>query len=298
MSRMIGRALAGLVPVALAAGLMVAAVPAKAGYYTGYSYGQHGYGYGRSYGYGYGRGYGYSYRPYYRPYGYHGYAYRPYYRPHYAYRSYGRYQGGLLHGLLSLPGAVVGAVLGNPHHPDSAASTPPAAANTTPAGDGSAVYRGAWASLAEGHYARALAAFVDEASSHPNQGRPKVGYALSAAAGGDLVRGVWAMRRALRIDPNAMHSVTVDGALRHRVEQLIARYVESADYALDDAEATFMLASLYYLLRESDSARNAVKVALAGDASSPSTVNLVRIIERDLTGADAQAPATEDGGDY
>ncbi len=271
MSRMIDRALAGLVPVALAAGLIVAAVPAKAGYYTGYSYGQHGYGYGRSYGYGYGRGYGYSYRPYYRSYGYGrhgygylGYTYRPYYRPHYAYRSYGY-----------------------PHHPDSAASTPPVAANTAPAGDGSAVYRGAWASLAEGHYARALAAFVDEASSHPNQGRPKVGYALSAAAGGDLVRGVWAMRRALRIDPDAMHYVTVDGALRHRVEQLIARYVESADYALDDAEATFMLASLYYLLRESDSARNAVKVALAGDASSPSTVNLGRIIERDVAGADA-----------
>ncbi len=242
----------------------------------------YGYGYGRSYGYGYGRGYGYSYRPYYRSYGYSrhgygylGYTYRPYYRPHYAYRSYG-----------------------HPHHPDSAASTPPAAAITTPAGDGSAVYRGAWASLAEGHYARALAAFVDEASSHPNQGRPKVGYALSAAANGDLVRGVWAMRRALRVDPDAMQYVTVDGALRHRVEQLIARYVESADYALDDAEATFMLASLYYLLRESDSARNAVKVALAGDASSPSTVNLGRIIERDLTGADAQAPATEDGGDY
>lgn len=195
----------------------------------------------------------------------------------------------------------MGAVLGHRHHPDSTASTPPAAANTTPADDGSAVYRGAWASLAEGHYARALAAFADEASSHPNQGRPKVGYALSAAANGDLVRGVWAMRRALRIDPDAMHYVAVDGALRQRVEQLIAHYVEGADDALDDAEVTFMLASLYYLLRESESAKNAIKVALAGDGASLSTTNLGRIIERDLadgTPSDsADAAATEDGGD-
>ena len=291
MARLNQRALAGLLPLAIAASLMLAAVPAKAGVYVSYSYGHHGYGHG----YGFRYGHGHGYRPFYRPrgYGFHGYGFRPHYRPHYAYRSYGTYHGGLLHGLLSVPGAMVGALLGHRHYRDSTASASSVTTTTTPTA--AAADRGGWASLADGHYARALAAFADETSSQPNQGRPKVGYALAAAAGGDLVRGVWAMRRALRVDPDAMHYVTVDGALRLRIEQLIASYIENPDDAIDDAEATFMLASLYYLLREPESARIAFRVALGGGASPPSTVNLGRIIERDLAGAEARAPALEDG---
>ena len=110
-----------IAPLALAIGLALATTQAQA--YNGgrhYSYGGHSYGaqyygghryggyrYGRRlYGGHYGRSYGYS-----RPYGYsrsYGYS-RPY-----AYGHSGRnYRGGLLNGLLSIPGAVLGSVFGH-----------------------------------------------------------------------------------------------------------------------------------------------------------------------------------------
>ncbi len=71
--------------------------------YGGYRYGGYG---GRLYGRHYRRSYGYS-----RPYGYsrsYGYS-RPYAYGH----SGGNYRGGLLNGLLSIPGAVLGSVFGH-----------------------------------------------------------------------------------------------------------------------------------------------------------------------------------------
>ncbi len=122
-----------IAPLALAIGLALATTQAQAYNggrhysYGGYSYGGHYYGghriggyryggrlygghYGRSYGYsrpyGYSRSYGHS-----RPYGYsrsYGYS-RPYGYGH----SGGNYRGGLVNGLLSIPGAVLGSVFGH-----------------------------------------------------------------------------------------------------------------------------------------------------------------------------------------
>jgi hypothetical protein len=213
------------------------------GGHYGYSYGRHGYGYSR---YRYGGRYRYSYG---RSYGYDRYRYSG---------AYGRYP-----------------------------TTPPAAG---PGGNGGSrnrgsgtIDRGGWARLAEGRYSQALAIFAAEASNRPNAGRPKVGYALSTAAGGDLRRGVWAMRRALRIDPESMHYMTVEEPLRSRVVQLITRYRDNPGRTVPSAEATFMLASLHYLLGNTNSARTAIDRAAAGGDRASSTGNLKRLIGANLT---------------
>ncbi len=143
--------------------------------------------------------------------------------------------------------------------------------------------RGGWARLAEGRYSQALSIFAAEASNRPNAGRPKVGYALSTAACGDLRRGVWAMRRALRIDPKSMHYMTIEEPLRPRVVQLITRYRDSAGPAVRNAEAAFMLASLHSLLGDTDSARTAIDRAVADGDHSSGAGNLKRLIVADLT---------------
>ena len=142
---------------------------------------------------------------------------------------------------------------------------------------------GGWARLAEGRYSQALSIFAAEASNRPNAGRPKVGYALSTAAGGDLRRGVWAMRRALGFDPESIHYMTLDEPLRSRVVQLITRYHDNAGPAVRNAEAAFMLASLHYLLGDTDSARTTIDRAVADGDSSSSTGNLKRLIDAGLT---------------
>ena len=132
-------------------------------------------------------------------------------------------------------------------------------------------------------YDDALREFANEAPRHPSHGLPKIGYALSTAASGDLRRGVWAMRRALGVDPESIHYMTIDEPLRSRVAQLITRYRDNDGAAVRNANAAFMLASLHYLLGETDSARIAIDLAVADGDRSTSTGNLKRLIDADLT---------------
>ncbi len=267
-SRNFHRILFRVVPLGLVIGLALTATQAY-----GYSGGRH----GGHYGYGYYSGYyGGQYR---HSYGRHRYGYYPYrYGGRYSY-SYGRRYG-------YYPYRYRGAYGSYP-------TTPPI---TAPGGQGSAPNSGAsrnsspgtldgggWARLAEGRYSQALSIFAAETGNRPNAGRPKVGYALSTAAGGDLRRGVWAMRRALRIDPESMHYMTIDEPLRARVAQLITRYRDNAGPAIRNADAAFMLASLHYLLGDNDSARTAIDLAVADGDRSSSTGNLKRLIGVDLT---------------
>ena len=283
-------------------------------YYGGYSHYGYGYGYApRSYG-------GHSYYGQ----GHRQYGYAPYY--HGGGSHYGGYHGGLLYGLLSIPYAVIGTIFGYPydspyHGGGSAASTARARAATPyapapqggsapapqsggpavppSAGQGSAAkpygstgsagdaMGGAgWRVLAAGDYEGALARFAGEANGHPTQGLPKVGYALSAALAGDLGRGIWAMRRALRIDPHAVHYVYIGHALRPKLDDLVGQYRSLSDRG--DGGATFMLAALHYLVREVASAGDEVALAMANGDHHPSTVNLERLI--------AEAPADSGHG--
>lgn len=249
--------------------------PANAGGHHGYHVGHHGhaYGYGHRHGYRYFGGHHYGYRPYV------GYNYG--YRPHignYAHsrhpdRTYdSRMQGAAGDGNASSGGNGGTYGIGVPAPGNTSAATTD--------------NRG-WARLAEGRYDEAITFFADQANNAPLNGQPKIGYALAAAGAGDLNRGAWAMRRALSIDPQAFHYVTANDGLKSRISELITRYVESPKGAVQDTEAALMVASLHYLLRQADPAREAIKAALATDGPNAATLNLSRMIERDLSPASA-----------
>ncbi len=269
--------------VGLALGLVCTGTIAYAGGYHGghhgaYSGGHHGH---RYYGHRY---YGHGY----------------YGRGRYAYRH------GYVPGVLSIPGAVIGSLFGHYDRPyrsgperyrpsqddgaDPGDTAPPVAA---PDDTGASLGHG-WGQLADGRYSQALSTFSREALSDPRNGGSKVGFALSAAAMGDLARGVWAMRRALRFDPDAMDYVTIDAALRPRLEELVTHYGGNAYPTVDSAEAAFMLASLHYLLGDIDSAKSAIVLAVAEGDRDSSTANLRHLVDQEL----GDGPRQEGGGDH
>ena len=90
------------------------------------------------------------------------------------------------------------------------------------------------------------------------------------------------MRRALEMDPDSIHYVTIDMSLRPRVEQLVTRYQSYPDRTSGNADAAFMLASLYYLLGDLSSARVQVDLGLAAGDRSSSTANLARLIDKNI----------------
>ncbi len=297
--------------VALAMGLFLTATQAHASYAGYYGHSYSGYQYRGPYPYRYGherRGYrgrlqgryGHSY----------GYSHPGYYGGHHR-RQY-RYSRGRAYGLLSIPRAGLGSVFNyNGSHarqrddysvgsivPPAGTSTVPDAANST--GSGS-VYSAGWTHLANGRYSQALSIFATEIGSRPSDGALKVGYALSAAGTGDFRRGVWAMRRALKVDPDSVHYVAVDGSLRRQVERLLARYQQNEGNALDRADAALMIASLHYLLGDTAAARASFNAAVAYGETSPSATNLKRLINVKITtekqrARDAElAPAPQGG---
>ena len=90
----------------------------------------------------------------------------------------------------------------------------------------------------------------------------------STAASGDLERGSFAMRRAMRIDPDALHYLVLDETLRGRIDQLVQEY-DARDRTAADSDTAFMLAALYYLRGDIDAARTAVEHAVVtGDRSA------------------------------
>jgi len=256
-----------------------AGIASAGGYYYGHhGYGHHyGYGYGHYYGgheHGHHGGYGHHYAYYglgayalYGLFGHYGHDYgdhyygshyyTPYYEPYYGHYSYPYSYG---YSSYSHESHVY-----NQHQEGD---------RITHSSDG-------WKLLRDNHPNDALNAFAIEARNHPAKGMPKVGYALASAETGQLDRGVWAMRRALRFDPESLHYMTVDQTMRIRIRALIHRY----DYDSSSAKATdaaFMRASLHYLLRESAEARHAMDQAMQANDDTVSSRNLNKLLHEKL----------------
>ncbi|MCG8653274.1 MAG: hypothetical protein MI861_25775 [Pirellulales bacterium] len=260
------------------------------GGYRSYSrgYGYRGYGYGRSFGYGrgyypsFGRSYGY------RNYGY-GRGYYPSYGRSYRYRGYGigynlpRY--GYSYRVPSYSSGAVGAYRAPSNTPTGGAYSAGSAASPTEYSSGKAANTDhhltagpGWPLLAAGDERAALNAFGAQAASNPSMGGPKIGYALAAAACGDLSTGVWAMRRACSVDSNAMHYVQLDDQVRPSIKQLISQYQRAQGTNLAGRDSAFMLASLHYLLGNMTAADTAIEEAARDGDRDPSTTNLARLI--------------------
>ena len=137
--------------------------------------------------------------------------------------------------------------------------------------------RRGWLLLANGEVHAALKTFTIQTRNDPNNSVLKVGYALAAAETGDLHKGVSVMRGALRSDPDSLHHLVLDEDLQGIVRNLILRYeADSYQTTLATAAGNFMIASLYYLLGDADSAG----LILPAQDTDSSTRNLDRLIQQ------------------
>lgn len=263
---------------------------AHAGGYGGYYYGSH-YGY-RHYGH-HGNYYGNHGYGHYGHYGYHRgpyYVYRHsgYYSPGYYHeRNHSTHGHSPLYTLLTLPAHLAYGILKAPAVIVDSLTRPYSSGSNTP-GDNShghssgagnvssqpgetennqpAKEEGArimdstgWDDLAQGRYRDALHSFGNLAQANPDKGAPKAGYALAAAAVGDLDRGIWAMKRALLFDADSLNYLQVDMNLESTLAELISRYQVRMDNR-QDADSGLMLASLYYLSGDLNAARQTIEL--------------------------------------
>ena len=111
-----------------------------------------------------------------------------------------------------------------------------------------------------------------------NDGVPKLGYALAAAQAGDLDRGAWAMRRAFRIDPNAMYYFKPDRLIKGTLQRVAGAYKRRQGTGYSDKDAAFTLAAVQFLLNDEEASRSlAARISDYND-NSASADNLKRLI--------------------
>ncbi len=249
-----------------------------------YGYGGSGYGYRRGYGYGHGSGYGYR-NSYYRyppirnrygsSYGYGGYG-----SSGYPSRSRVRvYYGGS------------NGVAASPYRVDTRQAPVSSIGGATAYGRGTSADTEAWVMLADGRHRGAMSYFAAQAPARPGDGLPKIGYALSAALGGDLDVGVWAMRRAVGVDVGALHLVRESGEAAAAIDQAIVLYGSGYDTDRPDADKAFMLAVLYDLRGDVSAARAKITEAIDAGDNSTSAAALRQMLDDDYPQA-----AGNDGG--
>lgn len=214
--------------------------------YAGFSihYGHHGHGHGHHYGH-HSYYYGYPYYGYYRPYRHYRYGYGSYYSP-------------------------------RPQHYDADASTngDPDYASRDSRRHVTRDDATGWKLLSKGKSSQALNVFSNQAQSNPKYGVAKAGYAIAVAINGDLGRGVWAMRRAFRIDPESLHYVNIDAELESVLHDLAARY---ENYGPDGA---FMQAAFAYLRKDYATAAVQLDEAVSAGDKHKSTRRLRKLLAK------------------
>ena len=136
----------------------------------------------------------------------------------------------------------------------------------------------AWTTLVNGQAKYALSMFGNEAQSYPNAGLPKAGFALAAAASGDLDKGIWAMRRAFRYDSKSLHQLAKDTRLYHIFNDLIAKYGYSLQHSGRHQDEAFMVAALNYLKGDYATAEVAATRAAKDGDRSKSFKNLQQLL--------------------
>ena len=154
-----------------------------------------------------------------------------------------------------------------------------------------------WMLLAEDQPSAALREFARDAQQNLSNGVHKVGYSISAAATGRLSRGVWAMRRACRIDPDSMHHLNIE-QIDHRipatVERLEEAYSERIARRRNDRDSAFMVASLRYLIGKDTQAKDAIDLAVRHGDRASSTSNLQHAIDTRLASHQLPNPQLTD----
>jgi hypothetical protein len=151
----------------------------------------------------------------------------------------------------------------------------------------------AWDLLARRFRDEALDAFLCHIDENPDDGLPRLGYAIAAALLGEE-DAITAMRDVMRLDPEAMLYVPDDPRLNEQLEPLARGFDRRARESLRDLDALFMVAALRFLLGEFNEAHFAVDVGIALGDADPAALNLQALIEaakEDATAEPGPAPA-------
>ncbi len=266
-----------------------ASPPVYATYYGGQHY-KHYYGH-----------YSYPYRrPYYNNHhGHYSYPYRrPYYNRHYGH--YGHYgvsahvSGDAAYVVLGILGAALLTHIFTNNksaykdtNPKTYSTTPPVKVVTrapvkyrTP--DKKTIYHynynenEGWVRLAKGNADYALDIFAVQSQQNLNSGKPKVGFAIAAATMGEKERANRAMRKAVRIDANALNSVDIN-TIEPTIKQLTESYQSNKNNTID-TDTSFMMATLSYLKQDYATANTLI----AENDQSQSANNLRELLKSKL----------------
>ena len=116
-----------------------------------------------------------------------------------------------------------------------------------------------WHSLARGNAKHALDIFAIQSQQDLNSGIPKVGFSIAAAANGEMDRGIRAMRKAIKIDPESLNNITINKDLETKIDFLNEEYKSILKNKDAQADQSFMIAALSYLQQDYTTAKNILK---------------------------------------
>jgi tetratricopeptide (TPR) repeat protein len=139
-----------------------------------------------------------------------------------------------------------------------------------------------WEFLEAGDAREARRSFDRAINVYPNDGLPRIGYALSAAMLSRDAEAVDEMRRALREDPEAIREVPQNQELWSQIQPLIDSYLRLTKQSPHDVDALFMLAALHYIDGNDSMAYFAIDRGIDLGDRDLSSVNLKTIIQNSL----------------
>lgn len=128
-----------------------------------------------------------------------------------------------------------------------------------------------WDWLAKGNADYALDIFAIQSQQNLNSGIPKVGFAIAAAANNEMDRATRAMRKAIRIDADALDKININN-IKPTIETLTENYMLISNK--NNTNNAFMVAVLSYLNQDYSTANNLI----AENDKSQSANNLRKLI--------------------
>lgn len=114
-----------------------------------------------------------------------------------------------------------------------------------------------WERLANGNADYALDIFAVQSQQNLNSGVPKVGFAIAVATMGEKDRAIRAMRKAVRIDANALNSIDIN-TIKLTINKLTEDYQSTINNNPVDTDAAFMAATLSYLQQDYETAKSLI----------------------------------------
>ena len=147
-----------------------------------------------------------------------------------------------------------------------------------------------WELLANSKAGDASVAFADNISSNVKPGESRVGFAMSAAAMGNLDLGVKAMKRAFALNSGEIGSLMFEDKLLPMVEELTRKYETRMETGSSKNDDAYMLAALYQMQGDPEMASMAFDYV--SNETSPTSSNLGTLIKTEM----ASIPMTHGEG--